>query len=172
MSGEPTELEKFVKEVLKKLMGDRSLSEGVQALSTRGLEACPSTWHHFGRVNLGTEQQSKHPSDLANAKKIPSILPEYNPPLVGTARCNNIPRNYEYTQFTVYILKGIHVVESQLGQIPPLCEKTPRLESLDNTWLTCVQSRHIVEELRVLSFSIAVWYTLVYSQCHYRRKNP
>jgi hypothetical protein len=37
MSGEPSELEKSVEEVLKKLMVDRMISEGIQDSSTRGL---------------------------------------------------------------------------------------------------------------------------------------
>jgi hypothetical protein len=51
MSGEPSELEKSVEEVLKKLMADRPISEGVQASSTRGLQASPSTGRRSGRVN-------------------------------------------------------------------------------------------------------------------------
>jgi hypothetical protein len=37
MSGEPTELDKSIEEVLKKFMADRDMSEGLQAFSTRGL---------------------------------------------------------------------------------------------------------------------------------------
>jgi hypothetical protein len=37
MSGKPTELENFVEEILKKMMADKLLSEGVQASSNRGL---------------------------------------------------------------------------------------------------------------------------------------
>jgi hypothetical protein len=37
MSGEPGELEKFVEEVLKKLMSEKPLSKGVQESLTRGL---------------------------------------------------------------------------------------------------------------------------------------
>jgi hypothetical protein len=37
MSGEPSELEKLVEEVLKNLMANRPISEGVQVSSTRGL---------------------------------------------------------------------------------------------------------------------------------------
>jgi hypothetical protein len=43
MSVERTELEKSVEEVLKKFMADKAMSEGVQASSTRGLQASPST---------------------------------------------------------------------------------------------------------------------------------
>jgi hypothetical protein len=83
MSGEPSELEKFVEEVLKNLLADRPISEGVQASSTRGLQASPSTGRRSGRVNPVTKQQSKHHGDLSNVKQIPSILPEYIPPLAG-----------------------------------------------------------------------------------------
>jgi hypothetical protein len=120
MSGEPTELEKSVEEVLKKFMADRLLSEGVQASSTRGLQASPSTGHRSGHVNPMTEQRSKHRGDLANVKQIPSILPDYIPPLAGMVNRDNIPRDYEYTLITAYIPKGIRVVGSQLGQIPLL----------------------------------------------------
>jgi hypothetical protein len=72
-------------------MADRPLSEGVQALSTRGLQDSPSTGHHSGRVKPMTEQRSKHQDDLANVKKISSILPEYIPPFVGIINCDNIP---------------------------------------------------------------------------------
>jgi hypothetical protein len=68
MSGEPSALEKYVEEVLKKIMADKKLSEGVQASSTRGLQASPSTGQRFGCVNPVTKQRSKHRDDLANAK--------------------------------------------------------------------------------------------------------
>jgi hypothetical protein len=70
MSGEKTKLENSIEEVLKKFMDDRAMSEGVQALSTRGLQASPSTGRRSGRTNPVTEKQSKHRDDLANAKQI------------------------------------------------------------------------------------------------------
>jgi hypothetical protein len=112
MISEPSELEKVVEEVLNKIMADRSISKGVQASSTRGLQASPSTRHRSGRVNRVTEQRSKHCGYLATAKKIPSILPKYIQHLVGGVNRDNIPRDYEYTMFTPYILKGIRVVKS------------------------------------------------------------
>jgi hypothetical protein len=72
-------------------MVDRPISEGVQVSSTRGLQASPSTGHRSGHVNPGTEQRSKHHDDLANAKQILSILPEYIPPLAGIVNHDNIP---------------------------------------------------------------------------------
>jgi hypothetical protein len=56
MSGEPSELEKFVKEFLKKIMVDRSISKGIQALSTRGLQASPLIGCRSSRVNPVTEK--------------------------------------------------------------------------------------------------------------------
>jgi hypothetical protein len=56
MLGEPSELEKFVEDVLNKIMADIQLSKGVHASSTRGLQASPSTECHSGCVNPATEQ--------------------------------------------------------------------------------------------------------------------
>jgi hypothetical protein len=120
MSSKPSELEKSVEEVLKNIMADRSISEGVQASLTRGLQAFPSTGRRSGHVNPVTEQQSNHRGDLANVKQISSILPEYIPYLAGTVNHDNIPQDYEYTVFTTYIPKGIRVFGSQLGEIPLL----------------------------------------------------
>jgi hypothetical protein len=53
-------------------------------------------------------------------KQILSILPDYIPPLASAVNCDIIPWDFEYTLITVYIPKGIHVVGSQLGQIPLL----------------------------------------------------
>jgi hypothetical protein len=91
MSGEPSELDMFFEEGLKKIMADKKLSKGFQASSTTGLQASPFTGCHSGRVNLATEQRSKHRGDLANAKKILSILPKYISPLVGAVNHDNIP---------------------------------------------------------------------------------
>jgi hypothetical protein len=110
-------------------MADRAMSEGVQASSTRGLQASPSTARRSGRTNPATEKRSKHRDDLANAKQIPSILPDYIPPLAGAVNHDNIPWDYEYTLITAYIPKGIHVVGSQLGQIPSLKNNDLTLET-------------------------------------------
>jgi hypothetical protein len=100
MSVECTELEKFVEEVLKKFMDDKAMSEGIQASSTRGLQASPSTGCRSGHVNPATEKRSKHRDDLANAKQIPSVLPDYIPPLAGAVNHDNIPWDFEYTLIT------------------------------------------------------------------------
>jgi hypothetical protein len=101
-------------------------------LSTRVLQASPSTQCHSGHVNPTTEQRSKHHDDLANGKKISLILPEYIPPLVGTVNRDRIPCDYEYTLFTMYIPKGICIVGSQLGQIPLLKKNNSNLGDRKN----------------------------------------
>jgi len=62
-----------------------------------------------------TEKQSKNHDDLANVKHIPLTLPDYIPPLANAVNQDNIPRDFEYTLITAYILKRICVVETQLG---------------------------------------------------------
>jgi hypothetical protein len=118
MSVERTEIEKSIEEVLKNFMADKAMSKGLQTSSTRGLQASPLTRHFLGYVNPTTEKQSKHRDDLANVKQIPSVLPDYIPPLAGMVNRNSIP--HEYTLITMYIPKGIHVVRTQLGHIPAL----------------------------------------------------
>jgi hypothetical protein len=83
MSDELSVVEKVVEEVLIDLMTERvmSMSTGVQASSTRGLPASPSTAHGAGPSRPSDEKRTKHRDDLANAKLIPTILPTYLPPL-------------------------------------------------------------------------------------------
>jgi hypothetical protein len=117
MSGEHSTLEKSVEEILVDLMAERVMSVGIQASSTGGLQASPSTGRRSSRT---TEKRRKHRDDLANAKQIPSVLPEYIPPLAGAVNHDSIPRDFEYTLITAYIPKGIHIVGPQLGHIPAL----------------------------------------------------
>jgi hypothetical protein len=49
-----------------------------------------------------------------------SVLPDYILHLAGAVNRNNIPCDFEYMLITAYMLKGIHVVGSQLGHIPTL----------------------------------------------------
>jgi hypothetical protein len=120
MSGAPNELEKSFEEVLRKLMADRPISKGIQVSSTRGLRDSPSTGCRSTCINPVTEQRIKHRGDPVNAKKIPSILPEYIPPLASVVNHESIPGNFEYSVFTAYILNRIRIVGSQLGHIPLL----------------------------------------------------
>jgi hypothetical protein len=53
-------------------------------------------------------------------KHISSILLDYILHLARTVNHNKIPWDFKYTLITAYILKGICVEGSQLGQIPTL----------------------------------------------------
>jgi len=55
-----------------------------------------------------------------NAKLIPSILPNYILPLAGAVSHESVPREFDYTLITVYLLKGIRAVGPHLGQIMTL----------------------------------------------------
>jgi hypothetical protein len=57
---------------------------------------------------------------LENEKLIPSILLDYILPLASTVSCDSVPRDFNYTLIIVYLLKGIHTVGLQLGQIMTL----------------------------------------------------
>jgi hypothetical protein len=49
-------------------MADKAMSEGVQASSTRGLQASPSIGRRSKCANPVSEKRSKVRDDLANAK--------------------------------------------------------------------------------------------------------
>jgi hypothetical protein len=57
---------------------------------------------------------------LENAKLIPSILPDYIPPLVSVVSHESILRDFDYTVITAYLPKGIHIVRLQLERIMTL----------------------------------------------------
>jgi hypothetical protein len=75
MSGEHSAVEKSMEEILVDLMAERVMSVGIQASSTRGLQASPSTARRL--AEHVTEKRSKHCDDLANVKQISSVLPDY-----------------------------------------------------------------------------------------------
>jgi hypothetical protein len=104
-----------VEEILVEVMAKRVMSTGIQASSTGGFQASPST----GRRSSWTaiEKQSKHRDDLANVKQILLVLLEYILPLDGTVSHDSIPHDFEYMLITTYIPKGIHIVGPQLGHI-------------------------------------------------------
>jgi hypothetical protein len=56
-----------------------------------------------------TEKWSKHCDDLVNMKLIPYILP-----LDGTVSHDSVLRDFDYTLITVYLRKGIRIVEPHL----------------------------------------------------------
>jgi hypothetical protein len=120
MSSDLSAVEKSVEEILIDLMAEKVMSTGAHASSTRGLQASPSTAHRSGPSQTATEKQSKHRDDLENVKLIPSILPNYIPPLAGVVSRDSVPRDFDYTLITAYLPKGIRAVGLQLGQIMTL----------------------------------------------------
>jgi hypothetical protein len=120
MSSEHSVVEKSVEEILIDLMAEKVMSAGAHASLTRGLQASPSTAHRYGPSQTATKKISKHCDDLANAKLISSILPDYIPRLAGAVSHDSVPRDFEYTLITAYLPKGIRVVGPQLGLIPDL----------------------------------------------------
>jgi hypothetical protein len=120
MSGDLSAVEKSVEEILIDLMAEKVMSVGIQASSMGGLQASPSTGHRSVPSRTATEKRSKHRDDLANAKQIPSVLPDYIPPLAGAVSRDSVPCDFEYTLITAYLPKGIRAVRPQLGLIPDL----------------------------------------------------
>jgi hypothetical protein len=125
MSEELSTLEESAKEVLidlmtERTMSERMMSEGVQASSTRGVQASPSTAHGAGPSRPSTEKRTKHRDDLENVKLIPTIFPDYIPPLASAVSRDSVPRDFEYTMVTVYLPKGIHTVQAQQDKIAAL----------------------------------------------------
>jgi hypothetical protein len=100
----------FIDLMTERVMLERVLSTSVQASSTRGQSASPSTARGAGPSQSSVEKQTNHRDDLENAKLIPTILPTYIPPLSDVVNCDNVPRDFEYTLVTAYLPKGIRVV--------------------------------------------------------------
>jgi hypothetical protein len=67
-----------------------------------------------------TKKRTKHRDDLANVKLILTILPDYILPLVGTVSRDSVPRDFNYTMDTAYLLKGIRAVRKQQDKIARL----------------------------------------------------
>jgi hypothetical protein len=93
------------------------MSASIQASSTRGVQASLSTARGSRPSRAATEKQTKHRDDLANVKLIPSILPDYIPPLVGVVSRDSVPRDFDYTVIIAYLPKGIRTVIPQLDRI-------------------------------------------------------
>jgi hypothetical protein len=113
MSDKLNATEKCVEEVLIDLMAEKVMSVGIQASSTRGLQASPSTTRGSGPSRIAAEKRTKHRDDLTNTKLISTILPDYIPPLAGAVSRDSVPRDFEYTLVTVYLPKGICAVRTQ-----------------------------------------------------------
>jgi hypothetical protein len=120
MSEEFSAFEESVKDILINLMNERVMFVGVQASSTRGRQASLSTARGSRPSRAATEKRTKHRDDLANAKLLLSILPEYGLPLASVVSRDSVPRDFDYTIITVYLPKGIRAVRPQLERIPTL----------------------------------------------------
>jgi hypothetical protein len=88
-------------------MSKRGMSTGVEASSTRGVVASPST-SRDGTSQVGVELRTKHRNNVVNVKLLPTILPYYIPPLSGEINKDTVPKDFEYTLVTAYLLKGVH----------------------------------------------------------------
>jgi hypothetical protein len=101
-------------------MAEKVMSAGIQASSTRGVQDSPSTPRRSRPFRVTTEKHTKHRDDLANAKLIPSILPDYIPPLADTMSSDSVSRDFDYTMINAYLPKGIRLVKPQLDNIMTL----------------------------------------------------
>jgi hypothetical protein len=113
-------VENSVEEVLIELMAEKVMSIGIQASSTRGVQASPSTARGSRPSRAVAKKRTKHRDDLENAKLIPSILPDYIPPLADTVNHDSVPRDFDYTLVTAYLPKGIHTGKPQPDKIMTL----------------------------------------------------
>jgi hypothetical protein len=110
MSDELNAIENSIKEILIDLMAKKVMSARIQASLMRGVQTSPSTTHGSGPSRDETEKRMKHHDDLANAKLIPSILPDYILPLAGAVSRDSVLRKFEYTIINVYLPMGIREV--------------------------------------------------------------
>jgi hypothetical protein len=101
-------------------MSERRMYGGVQASSTGGFQASPSTARGARTSIIMTETRTKHRDDLTNAKLIPSILPVYIPPLSGVVNRDIVPRDFDYALVIVYLPKGIRAVRTDQDKIAAL----------------------------------------------------
>jgi hypothetical protein len=125
MLDELNTVEKVVEEFLTNLMAERVMSErrmsaGVQALSSGKVKDSPSTAHGVGPSRTTIETRKKHIDDMANAKLIPHILLVYIPPLRGNFNRDSVPRDFEYNLITTYLLKGVRAIRANQDKLATL----------------------------------------------------
>jgi hypothetical protein len=80
-------------------------------------------------------------------KLIPSVLPDYIPPLVGTVNHDSISHDFEYMLITTYISKGIHIIGPQLGHILALKNNEFNLEDRKN-YVMLAPHRYLITTTR------------------------
>jgi hypothetical protein len=93
-----------------------SMFAGIQAIIDERIASLLSTTRRAGSSRPSAEKQTKHRDDLANAKLITSILPDYILPLASVVSRDSVPRYFKYTMVTAYLSKGIRAVRAQRGQ--------------------------------------------------------
>jgi hypothetical protein len=120
MSKELSADKESMKEVIIDLVNERVMSVGVQESSIKGVEASPLISHRSEPSRVITEKRTKHRDDLANAKLIPTILPDYISPLDDAVSRDSVPRDFDYTMVTAYLPKGIHTIRAQQDKITTL----------------------------------------------------
>jgi hypothetical protein len=125
MLDELNAVEKEVEEVMvdlmtKRVMLERRMFAGVQASSTGGVQASPSTASGEGTSQTMTETRTKHKDNIVNAKLIPRILPTYIPTLSGGINRDSLPKDFEYTLITAYLPKGVRTVRSNQDKLTTL----------------------------------------------------
>jgi hypothetical protein len=124
MSDELSATEESVREVLaslrtERVMSERGMSTGVQASSSRGVAASPST-ARAGTSRAGAEVRTKHRHDEANTRIVPTILPAYIPPLSGEINRDSVPRDFDYTLITAYLPKGVRTYRADQDKVTAL----------------------------------------------------
>jgi hypothetical protein len=97
-----------------------SMFAGVQSSLTRMVQASLSTAREVGPSRPSAETRTKNKYDLANEKLFPTILLDYILPLVGAVNRDSLPRDFEYTIVTAYLLKGIRAVQTDQDKITAL----------------------------------------------------
>jgi hypothetical protein len=117
MSDKLSVVENLVEEILIDLMVEKVMFIGIQASSTRGVQASPLIARGSRPSQAATEKRTKHRDELVNMKLITSILLDYIPPLAGTMSHDSVPRDFDYTLITTYLPKGIRTRKPQLDKI-------------------------------------------------------
>jgi hypothetical protein len=117
MSDELSVIENFVEEFLIDLMDEKVIYVGIQASSTRGVQASLSTAHGSRPSRATTEKRTRNRDDLENEKLIPSILPDYISLPTGVVNRDSVPRDFEYTLINAYFLQGVCTGKPQQDKI-------------------------------------------------------
>jgi hypothetical protein len=96
------------------------MSIGIQVSSMRGVQASSLTTRGSGPSRAVAEKITKHRYDLVNVNLIPSILTDYILPLVSMVNRDSVPRGFDYTLVTTYLLKGIRTRKPHPDKITTL----------------------------------------------------